>query len=147
MRIPGLTEPNTRLTDWVYNFDLMPTILDFCGKAIPEGIDGSSLRGVIESGGDNLASTFSLDLVDWWMFVIDVGQGDDIPRKRGPGILQCDLLVINKTDLAPHVGVDADLLARDAAKARGARPFVMASLREGCGVDEVVAFLKREGGL
>ncbi len=79
---------------------------------------------LIESGGDNLASTFSLDLVDWWMFVIDVAQGDDIPRKRGPGILQCDLLVVNKLDLAPHVGVDADAILEEAANVRGTRPVV-----------------------
>ncbi|KAA8607862.1 urease accessory protein UreG [Salipiger aestuarii] len=74
---------------------------------------------VIESGGDNLASTFSLDLVDWWMFVIDVAQGDDIPRKRGPGILQSDLLVINKLDLAPHVFVDAAAILAEARQIRG----------------------------
>ena len=67
---------------------------------------------ILESGGDNLASTFSLDLVDWWMFVIDVAGGGDIPRKRGPGVLQSDLLVVNKTDLAPHVGVDLELWSR-----------------------------------
>lgn len=79
---------------------------------------------LIESGGDNLASTFSLDLVDWWMFVIDAAQGDDIPRKRGPGILQSDLLVINKLDLAPHVGVDAAALLAEARTIRGARPVI-----------------------
>lgn len=79
---------------------------------------------LIESGGDNLASTFSLDLVDWWMFVIDVAQGDDIPRKCGPGILQCDLLVINKVDLAPHVFVDADAILAEAEGIRGAKPVV-----------------------
>jgi len=79
---------------------------------------------LIESGGDNLASTFSLDLVDWWMFVIDVAQGDDIPRKRGPGILQCDLLVVNKLDLAPHVGVDAASILAEACQVRGERPVV-----------------------
>ncbi|MEM7744761.1 MAG: urease accessory protein UreG [Pseudomonadota bacterium] len=79
---------------------------------------------LIESGGDNLASTFSLDLVDWWMFVIDVAQGDDIPRKRGPGIVQSDLLVINKLDLAPHVWVDADAVLTEAAGVRGDRPVI-----------------------
>ncbi|MEL6997517.1 MAG: urease accessory protein UreG [Pseudomonadota bacterium] len=79
---------------------------------------------LIESGGDNLASTFSLDLVDWWMFVIDVAQGDDIPRKRGPGIVQSDLLVINKLDLAPHVWVDADAVLTEAASVRGDRPVI-----------------------
>jgi urease accessory protein len=101
----------------------------------------------IESGGDNLAATFSPELADLTLYVIDTAAGQDIPRKKGPGVTRSDLLIVNKTDLAPHVGVDAGLLARDAAKARGARPFVMASLREGRGVDEVVAFLKREGGL
>jgi urease accessory protein len=79
---------------------------------------------LIESGGDNLASTFSLDLVDWWMFVIDVGQGDDIPRKRGPGILLCDLLVVNKLDLAPHVFVSADAILAEAREVRGPRPVI-----------------------
>lgn len=79
---------------------------------------------LIESGGDNLASTFSLDLVDWWMFVIDVAQGDDIPRKRGPGTLQCDLLVINKLDLAPHVLVDAEAILAEASTIRGERPTI-----------------------
>jgi len=79
---------------------------------------------LIESGGDNLASTFSLDLVDWWMFVIDAAQGDDIPRKRGPGIVQCDLLVINKIDLAPYVGVDADALLAEARAIREGRPVI-----------------------
>ena len=77
---------------------------------------------IIESGGDNLASTFSLDLVDWWMFVIDVAQGDDIPRKRGPGLVHSDLLVINKVDLAPHVGVDALMIESDARGVRGQKP-------------------------
>ena len=101
----------------------------------------------IESGGDNLAATFSPELADLTLYVIDTAAGQDIPRKKGPGVTRSDLLIVNKTDLAPHVGVDTELLASDAAKARGARPFVMASLREGRGVDEVVAFLVREGGL
>jgi urease accessory protein len=79
---------------------------------------------LIESGGDNLASTFSLDLVDWWMFVIDVAQGDDIPRKRGPGILLCDLLVVNKLDLAPHVFVSAPAILAEAREVRGGRPVI-----------------------
>ncbi|MBP5858424.1 urease accessory protein UreG [Marivibrio halodurans] len=86
---------------------------------------------VIESGGDNLASTFSLDLVDWWMFVIDVAQGDDIPRKRGPGILQSDLLVINKIDLAPHVGVDADAILAEARAIRGEKATLACRCRPG----------------
>ena len=84
---------------------------------------------IIESGGDNLASTFSLDLVDWWMFVIDVAQGDDIPRKKGPGIIQSDLLVINKVDLALHVGVDASSIHEDAQKVRGERPVISCQCR------------------
>lgn len=87
----------------------------------------------IESGGDNLASTFSLDLVDWWMFVIDVAQGDDIPRKRGPGIVRSDLLVINKIDLAPHVGVDADAVVREARAIRGDKPTIACRCRPGGG--------------
>lgn len=79
---------------------------------------------LIESGGDNLASTFSLDLVDWWMFVIDVAQGDDIPRKRGPGIVQSDLLVVNKLDLAPHVGVDGSALLQEARQIRDSGPVI-----------------------
>ena len=80
---------------------------------------------LLESGGDNLASTFSRDLTDFWMFVIDVAGGDDIPRKRGLGVLQSDLLVINKVDLAPMVGASLDVMERDAKKMRGERPFVM----------------------
>jgi urease accessory protein len=93
---------------------------------------------LIESGGDNLASTFSLDLVDWWMFVIDVAGGDDIPRKNGPGVLKCDLLVVNKTDLAPHVGVDLEQMERDAANARAGRPMVLTNCRAGQGIDAIV---------
>ncbi len=84
---------------------------------------------IIESGGDNLASTFSLDLVDWWMFVIDVAQGDDIPRKKGPGIIQSDLLVINKVDLAPHVGVDANSIEAEAKEIRGSSPVIACQCR------------------
>jgi urease accessory protein len=101
----------------------------------------------IESGGDNLAATFSPELADLTLYVIDTAAGQDIPRKRGPGVTRSDLLIINKTDLAPHVGVDPVLLEQDARVARGARPFVMASLRAGVGVPEIVAFLEREGGL
>ena len=84
---------------------------------------------IIESGGDNLASTFSLDLVDWWMFVIDVAQGDDIPRKRGPGIIKSDLLVINKVDLAPYVGVNAESIHEEAQKIRGEGPVISCQCR------------------
>lgn len=101
---------------------------------------------LIESGGDNLASTFSLDLVDWWMFVIDVGQGDDIPRKRGPGILQCDLLVVNKLDLAPHVFVDADKILTEARQIRAGSPVIGCCCKGArvVGVDEIVDMLARE---
>ena len=102
---------------------------------------------LIESGGDNLAATFSPELADLSVYVIDTAAGQDIPRKRGPGVTRSDLLVINKVDLAPYVDVDPVLLESDAKAARGDRPFVMASLKHGRGVAEVVAFLKREGGL
>lgn len=92
---------------------------------------------LIESGGDNLASTFSLDLVDWWMFVIDVAGGDDIPRKNGPGVLKCDLLVVNKTDLAPYVGVDLAAMAAQAATARAGRPMALTNCRSNDGVDAI----------
>ena len=101
----------------------------------------------IESGGDNLAATFSPELADLTLYVIDTAAGQDIPRKKGPGVTRSDFLIVNKTDLAPHVGVDPVLLEEDARRARGARPFVMASLRHGVGVAEVVGFLKSAGGL
>lgn len=102
---------------------------------------------LIESGGDNLAATFSPELADLTIYVIDTAAGQDIPRKRGPGLTRSDLLVVNKTDLAPYVGVDPVLLEEDTARARNTRPYVMAQLRTGRGVAEVVAFLEREGGL
>ncbi|QIE42231.1 urease accessory protein UreG [Meridianimarinicoccus aquatilis] len=102
---------------------------------------------LIESGGDNLAATFSPELADVTLYVIDTAAGQDIPRKKGPGVTRSDLLVINKTDLAPHVGVSIDLLERDAAASRGTRPFVLASLRHGKGVPEIVQFLEEVGGL
>lgn len=98
---------------------------------------------LIESGGDNLASTFSLDLVDWWMFVIDVGGGGDIPRKKGPGVLQCDLLVVNKADIAPHVDVDLDRMLADAAGVRPG-PVLATSCREGRGITDLVHLMRRE---
>ncbi|WP_297621084.1 urease accessory protein UreG [uncultured Roseicyclus sp.] len=101
----------------------------------------------IESGGDNLAATFSPELADLTLYVIDTAAGQDIPRKKGPGVTRSDFLIVNKIDLAPHVGVDPVLLEADTRAARGARPFVMASLRQGRGVAEVVAFLKHAGGL
>ena len=101
----------------------------------------------IESGGDNLAATFSPELADLTLYVIDTAAGQDIPRKKGPGVTRSDLLIVNKIDLAPHVGVDAQQLEADVRAARGARPFVMAALRHDRGVDAVVAFLKEAGGL
>ncbi|KPB76076.1 urease accessory protein UreG [Pseudomonas syringae pv. tomato] len=98
---------------------------------------------LIESGGDNLASTFSLDLVDYWIFVIDVAGGDDIPRKRGPGVLNCDLLVVNKYDLAPYVGVDLPRMRRESAEARNGRPVLFTNCATGEGVDEVVEAISR----
>lgn len=102
---------------------------------------------LIESGGDNLAATYSPELADITIYVIDTAAGQDIPRKRGPGVTRSDLLVVNKTDLAPYVGVDVALLEADTRAARGKRPFVMARLRQGVGIDEIVAFLQCEGGL
>jgi urease accessory protein len=102
---------------------------------------------LIESGGDNLAATFSPELADLSIYVIDTAAGQDIPRKRGPGVTRSDLLVVNKTDLAPHVGVDLELLEADTRRARGDRPYVMARVRQGVGIAEVVAFLETEGGL
>ena len=101
----------------------------------------------IESGGDNLAATFSPELADLTLYVIDTAAGQDIPRKKGPGVTRSDFLIVNKVDLAPHVGVDADRLRSDTEAARAGRPFVLASLRAGRGVDEVVAFIEAQGGL
>ena len=101
----------------------------------------------IESGGDNLAATFSPDLADLTIYVISVCQGEEIPRKGGPGITRSDLLVINKKDLAPHVGADLEVMQGDAARQRGARPFVFTDMRRCDGLDEVVAFLVDYGGL
>ena len=98
---------------------------------------------IFESGGDNLASTFSLDLVNWWIFVIDVAGGDDIPRKRGPGVVRCDLLVVNKIDLAPHVGVDLDMMLREAGEVRDGRPIIATNARRGDGVNAVAAAIDR----
>ncbi|MFN3605641.1 MAG: urease accessory protein UreG [Cypionkella sp.] len=102
---------------------------------------------LIESGGDNLAATFSPELADLSIYVIDTAAGQDIPRKKGPGVARSDLLVVNKTDLAPYVGVDLAMLETDTKIARGARPYVMAQLRAGQGVDAVVDFLVQMGGL
>ena len=101
----------------------------------------------IESGGDNLAATFSPELADLTIYVIDVAGGEKIPRKGGPGITRSDLLVINKIDLAPLVGANLDIMERDANKARGDRPFLMTNLHTGKGVDEIVDFIVARGGL
>ncbi len=102
---------------------------------------------LIESGGDNLAATYSPELADLTIYVIDTAAGQDIPRKRGPGLTRSDLLVVNKTDLAPYVGVDPVLLEADTQRARGTKPYVMAQLRQGQGVAQIIAFLQHEGGL
>ncbi len=102
---------------------------------------------LIESGGDNLAATFSPELADLTIYVIDVSAGDKIPRKGGPGITRSDLLVINKIDLAPHVGASLEVMDRDSRRMRGERPFVFANVRAGQGVPEVAAFIERAGGL
>jgi len=100
---------------------------------------------LVESGGDNLAATFSPELSDLTIYVIDVAGGEKIPRKGGPGITRSDLLIINKTDLAPHVGANLDVMASDAKKMRGDLPFVFTTLRKGDGVDEVIAFIRKQG--
>jgi urease accessory protein len=102
---------------------------------------------LIESGGDNLAATFSPELADLTIYVIDVSGGEKIPRKGGPGITRSDLLVINKIDLAPYVGASLEVMARDAATMRKTRPFVMTNMKTGEGVDQVIAFLRDKGGL
>ena len=117
-----------------------PTLNIIAAEELERSFPGLELV-LIESGGDNLASTFSLDLVDYWMFVIDVAGGDDIPRKRGPGVVRCDLLVINKIDLAPYVGADLDRMLVEAAAVRGGRPIVATNLRKGEGVDAIIDHL------
>ncbi|MFN0264943.1 urease accessory protein UreG [Tepidamorphus sp. 3E244] len=101
----------------------------------------------IESGGDNLAATFSPDLADLTLYVISVCQGDDIPRKGGPAITRSDLLLINKSDLAPHVGADLDRMRADAEVSRAGRAFLFTDMRRGEGTNEIVDFLKKQGGL
>ena len=101
----------------------------------------------IESGGDNLAATFSPELSDLTLYVIDVSAGDKIPRKGGPGITRSDLLIINKIDLAPHVGASLEVMERDAGRMRGERPFVFTDLKNGKGLEDVVAFIRRAGML
>ena len=99
----------------------------------------------VESGGDNLAATFSPELADLTLYVIDVAGGEKIPRKGGPGITRADLLIINKVDLAPHVGASLDVMASDTRRMRGERPFVFTNLKTGQGVGDVVRFIEREG--
>jgi urease accessory protein len=100
---------------------------------------------IVESGGDNLAATFSPELADLTIYVIDVAAGDKIPRKGGPGITRSDLLVINKIDLAPHVGASLEVMDRDARRMRGTRPFLFTNLKTGENVDRIVDFIRREG--
>jgi urease accessory protein len=100
---------------------------------------------LVESGGDNLAATFSPELADLTLYVIDVAAGDKIPRKGGPGITKSDLLVINKIDLAPHVGASLEVMDRDARKMRGERPFVFTNMKQQQGLDTIVAFIEKQG--
>lgn len=93
---------------------------------------------IIESGGDNLASTFSLDLVDYWIFVIDTADGDDIPRKKGPGVVRSDLLIINKTDLAPYVGANLDRMIAEGTEVRDGKPVLLTNCATGAGINEVM---------
>ncbi|MFT7106801.1 MAG: urease accessory protein [Yoonia sp.] len=102
---------------------------------------------LIESGGDNLSATFSPELADVTVYVIDVAAGEEIPRKGGPAITKSDVLVINKTDLAPYVGASLEVMQRDATRMRGDKPFVMTSLRDGNGADQVLALLRQIGGI
>ena len=113
-----------------------PTLNIAAGDDLEARFPGVELI-LFESGGDNLASTFSLDLVDWWMFVIDVAGGDDIPRKKGPGLLRCDLLVVNKIDLAPYVGVELAPMLAEAARVRAGRPVLATNARSGTGIAAV----------
>jgi urease accessory protein len=99
---------------------------------------------LIESGGDNLASTFSRDLVDYWMFVIDVADGDDIPRKRGPGVVKADVLIINKIDLAPYVGVSLERMIEEAHSVRNGRPMLLTNCRANEGINAIVDLIDRE---
>lgn len=120
-----------------------PTLNLYAADRLERDFPGLELI-LLESGGDNLASTFSLDLVDWWMFVIDVAGGGDIPRKRGPGVVQCDLLVINKADLAPHVGVDLPAMLAEAEAVREGRPVAVTDCRHGAGLEGVVAAIAHD---
>ncbi|WP_262027802.1 urease accessory protein UreG [Microvirga sp. Mcv34] len=102
---------------------------------------------LVESGGDNLAATFSPELADLTIYVIDVAGGEKIPRKGGPGITRSDLLVVNKIDLAPHVGADLAIMEEDTKRMRGQRPYVFSNIRDGIGVDAIAAFIEQAGGL
>jgi urease accessory protein len=102
---------------------------------------------IVESGGDNLAATFSPELSDLTLYVIDVAAGDKIPRKGGPGIMRSDLLIINKIDLAPHVGASLEVMDRDARKMRGEKPFVFTNMKTGQGLDTVIEFIVKQGML
>jgi urease accessory protein len=119
-----------------------PTLNMVAGDELERRFPGLDLI-MFESGGDNLASTFSLDLVDWWIFVIDVAGGDDIPRKRGPGVLRCDLLAVNKIDLAPYVGVDLDAMLTEARAVRAGKPVIVTNARTGDGVAAVADAIGR----
>lgn len=119
-----------------------PTLNIVAGDTLERRWPGLDLL-IYESGGDNLASTFSLDLVDWWIFVIDVAGGGDIPRKRGPGVIRCDLLVVNKIDLAPHVGVDLALMLAEARDVREGRPVVATDARKRAGIEAVAEAILR----
>ena len=120
-----------------------PTLNLIAAAELERDLPGLELI-LIESGGDNLASTFSLDLVDYWLFVIDVAGGGDIPRKRGPGVVHSDLLIINKTDLAPYVGVDLAAMTADARTVRDGRPVLLCNCRLGEGIDAIVAKLQHD---
>ena len=115
-------------------------------REMVERFPGAELA-LIESGGDNLAATFSPELADLTIYVIDVAAGDKIPRKGGPGITRSDLLVINKIDLAPYVGADLGVMERDTRRQRGDKPFVFTNMKDGTGVDEVTQFVRHAGGL
>lgn len=120
-----------------------PTLNIQCADELCDIYPGLSAV-LLESGGDNLASTFSLELVDYWMFVIDVAGGGDIPRKKGPGVVKADLLIINKVDLAPFVGVDLEKMQSEAVDVRNGKPVIMTNCASGYGIGEVMSQLQRD---